>query len=190
MSGRATDADESGEEGMIPDPVAALREAIAEHDLPRCGKFIESGMCDEDGPIPGCDCERHIGHDGDCYGAPDDPPGWDILRGVLAATGPATLDDVRAWLAARGLRIDESKILAEWREVHDGDYPGYHVLYSARGGGLASYYHYGRDGKEPCWSWMVRGINGFGQRVATEAEARAAVEARLAERGWRWVDDR
>lgn len=66
-----------------PPDVHAAREALADFDAPRCGAYIESTMHDEDGPIPGCDCARHAGHDGDCYGAPDEPQ-WGRLRATLA----------------------------------------------------------------------------------------------------------
>jgi hypothetical protein len=54
-------------------------------------------------------------------------------------------------------------------------------LYSAAGGLLGSVAPW-----ESGWCWVARGINGFGQVAPTEAEAKAAVEAALALRGWRW----
>ena len=58
------------------------REALADHLLPRCGVDMPGGQ-DEDGPIPGCPCDRHIDHDGEHY-APEDGPTWEHLRDALA----------------------------------------------------------------------------------------------------------
>lgn len=150
--------------------VAAARKALAEHDAARCGRHIESGMVDEDGPIPGCDCERHAGHDGDCYGAPDEAQ-WEHLRTVLA-----TLDEWRM--------LPYAKLLRGWEPSPGDEAQQMQVLVSARGGRLASVYT--ACDPDDGWGWMVRGVNYFSQHAPTEAEAKAAAEARLAKRGWMW----
>ena len=66
----------------MPADLTQAREALADHLLPRCNVDMPGGQ-DEDGPIPGCPCDRHIDHDGEHY-APEDGPTWEHLRDALA----------------------------------------------------------------------------------------------------------
>lgn len=98
---------------------------------------------------------------------------------LLPGGTEATLDDVRAWLRARDMKVS-GRLLGTWVSVgYDG---GAHPqLQSIRGGTIGSVYPFGTG-----WAWVVRGVNSFGQVCATERDARAAVEAAAGRMGWRW----